>query len=121
MNTLYITNTGKVMLDANGEVMSYDTDIESIRNISMLTEDTKVIYKCGNIDEKIEAKAGDIVITFYRDEFVHPVIVVKSDTWRENLEDFRAKEQKRKEEWAARQAENDASPCAGTDCTKGYC
>lgn len=118
MNTLYITNTGKVMLDANGDVMSYDTDIESIRNISMLTEDTKVIYKCGNIDEKIEAKAGDIVITFYRDEFIHPVIVVKSDTWRENLEDFRAKEQKRKEEWAARQAENDAIPCACSDCTK---
>lgn len=108
MNTLYITGTGKVLLDANNNVMPYDSDIESIRNISMLAEDTKVVYKYGEIDETIDAKAGDIVITFYRDEFPHPVIVVKSDTWRENLEDYRAKEQKRKEEWAAKQAE---SPC----------
>lgn len=108
MNTLYITGTGKVLLDENNNVLPYDSDIESIRNISMLAEDTKVVYKSGEIDETIDAKAGDIVITFYRDEFPHPVIVVKSDTWRENLEDYRAKEQKRKEEWAAKQAE---SPC----------
>ena len=102
MNTLYITNTGKVLLDADGNIMPYETDIESIRNISMLTEDTKVVYKYGKIDEEIEAKAGDIVITFYRDEFPHPVIVVKSDEWKENLKDYRDKEQKQKEEWAAK-------------------
>ena len=100
MNTLYITYTGKVMLDEQGNVIPFDTDIESIRNISLLKEDTKVVYKAGDINETIEAKAGDIVITFYRDDFPHPVIVVKSNEWKDNLEDYRAKEQKRKEEWA---------------------
>lgn len=114
MNTLYITATGKVLLNEQGDILPFDTDIESIRSLSLLTEDTKVIYKCGEIDDVIEAKAGDIVITFFNQDFPHPAIVVHNDMWKENLEDYRDKEQKRKEEWAAKRAE---SPCCD-GCTK---
>ena len=112
MNTLYITYTGKVLLDEQGDVIPFQTDVESIRNLYLLTEDTKVIYKSGDIDETIEGKAGDIVITFYRNDFLHPVIVVKSDAWKENIEDCRIKEQERKERWALEREEQERCDAA---------
>lgn len=49
---------------------------------------------------------GDIIVSFYIDDFPNRVIVVKSDKWVENIKAVRAAEQKRKEEWASKQSEN---------------
>lgn len=46
---------------------------------------------------------GDIIVSFYINDFPNKVIVVKSDKWTENIKTFRANEQKKKEEWASKQ------------------
>jgi hypothetical protein len=49
---------------------------------------------------------GDIIVSFYTNDFPNKVIVVKSDKWTENIKTLRANEQKRKEEWASKQSKN---------------
>ena len=43
---------------------------------------------------------GDIIVSFYTDDFPNRVIVAKSDKWVKNIKTFRANEQKKREEWA---------------------
>ena len=46
---------------------------------------------------------GDIIASFYTNDFPNRVVVVKSDKWVENIKTLRANEQKKKEEWASKQ------------------
>ena len=63
------------------------------------------IYEKGDKKTTVDCKAGDIVITFYEKEFPNPVIVVNNEQWEENINTYETNEQKRKEEWAAKQKE----------------
>lgn len=107
MNTLYITQSGRVLINENGEVQDYKTSIESIRNISLLKEDTKVVCNFGFAEKVVDAKAGDIVVTFYTEEFPNPIIVVNSPEWKENIETFNKNRQQEKEKWAQAQSLSD--------------
>lgn len=118
MNTLYITGTGRVLLDENNNIQSANTSREGINNILHLKEDTKIVYNREGDEKTLDGKAGDIVVTFYEKEFPNSIIVVSSNEWKENLEAYEAAEQKRKEEWAKRNAENCDKCC---DCECGCC
>jgi CO dehydrogenase/acetyl-CoA synthase alpha subunit len=112
MKTLYLTYSGSICINDNMEPEPIPTKIESIRSIYLITEPTKIIYADGDKVEELYAEADDIVIMFYRNDFKHQIVVAKSAQWVENIKDYDEKEQKRKEEWAAKQAD---SPCCG-DC-----
>lgn len=101
MNTLYITSTGRVLLDENNNPCSLERTREGINNVFYIKEDTKVIYKKGEENITLDAKAGDILVSFYENEFPNKVIVVNNKEWQENLTKYEEWEQKRKEEWAA--------------------
>lgn len=60
-------------------------------------KDGKVITK--------SVKKNDIIITFYRDDFDTPFVVIKSKDWLKAFDNYDEAEQKRKEKWAADRAE----------------
>ena len=115
MNTLYISRTGRIMLDENNSPKPFDRSRVSIDDVYFIKEDTKIVFERGETKSELEAKAGDIVITFYEEKFPNRVIVVDSKQWKENLEAYEAYEQQMKEEWAKK---NDA-PCC--DCCENCC
>lgn len=114
MNTLYITNTGTVMLDENNKPGSFESTREGISRIFYLKEDTKIYVNREGQEQELDAKAGDLVISFYESEFPHKIIVINSDEWKENLEAYEAAMQKRKEEWAKEKCGECPCEC---DCT----
>ncbi len=67
-------------------------------------KDGKVITK--------SVKKNDIIITFYRDDFDTPFVVIKSKDWLKAFDNYDEAEQKRKEKWAADRAE----VCGDTPC-----
>ena len=114
MNTLYISRTGRIMLDENNNPKPFDRSRASIDDIFFIKEDTKVVFDRGEYKAELEAKAGDIVVTFYEEQFPNRVIVVNNEQWKENLEAYAVWEQKQKEEWA----EKKSDPCC-ENCCKG--
>ena len=114
MNTLYISRTGRIMLDENNNPKPFDRSRASIDDIFFIKEDTKVVFERGEYKAELEAKAGDIVVTFYEEQFPNRVIVVNNEQWKENLEAYKVREQKQKEEWA----EKKSDPCC-ENCCKG--
>lgn len=116
MNTLYISRTGRIMLDENNSPKPFDRSRSSIDDVFFIKEDTKIVFERGETKTELEAKAGDIVVTFYEEKFPNRVIVVDSKQWKENLEAYEAYEQQMKEEWAKK---NEA-PCCDCceDCGK---
>lgn len=118
MKTLYLTQSGTIALDSETQKpCSIYPKIESIRNVYLITEPTKIVYSYGEKTEELYAEADDIVILFYRDDFKHNVVVAKSAGWVENIKDYDEKEQKRKEEWAAKQGQNLDSIQKDCECT----
>lgn len=115
MSTLYLTNSGRILINENGEAKSFDCTREAIRSIFRIEEDMNIVYFTGEKKVELTAKAGDVVVTFYEGTFPNPVIVVSNDMWRENLETYEDEQQRIKEEWAKKSATNtdecDAQPC----------
>ena len=118
MKTLYLTYSGSICINDNMNPEPMPAKIESIRNIYLITEPTKIIYSEGSRVEELYAEPDDIVIMFYRDDFKHNIVIAKSAQWVENIKDYDEREQKRKEEWAAKQAEGNV-PCC--DCCEAKC
>lgn len=117
MNKLYITTSGRVLIDENGTPHPFDYSREGISNIYFLKEDTTVVYERGEIKETIDAKAGDIIVSFYEEDFPNKVIVVNNDKWKENFIAYEEEQQKLKEKWAKEKAEKNCCDC-GECCVK---
>lgn len=117
MNTIFITKTGRINIDENGNVSPCETAREGINNIIRLKEDTVIKYSYDSNTTTIEGKAGDLIITFYELNFPHRVIVVDSKEWKENLDAYEAYEQKQKEKWAEKNAEECGCKCDECDAS----
>lgn len=118
MKTLYISNSGQVLLNENNTPEPAYRQSGGIDDIYYLKEDTNVVYTKGEDKITLEGKAGDLVIIFYDRDFTNKVILVSSKEWAENMEAREAAEQKRKEDWAKKQAVNEDLPtcdCCGCD------
>lgn len=119
MKTLYLTQSGNICIDdETNKPTPFYSKVESIRNIYLITEPTKIVYGDENGTEELYAEEDDIVIVFYRHDFKHHIVIAKSSGWVENIKDYDEQEQKRKEEWAK---ENSAKvihskPCADLCC-----
>lgn len=116
MNTLYITRSGRILLDENNTPHPVDHSRSAIDNLFYVKEDTKVVYEKGEEKVECDAKAGDLVITFYEEQFPNKIIIVDNAQWKENINSYEEYEQKRKEEWAKRNAEN-CDKCCDCECT----
>ncbi len=93
-------------IDAN-KLQQIQYDRAAIDNVYLIDEERDLFIQ-DNEDNVTETHVvpGDIIVSFYTNDFPNRVIVVKSDKWAENIKTFRANEQKKKEEWASKQHEN---------------
>jgi hypothetical protein len=128
MKNLYLTNSGSnIWVDPETEAVGTlnDADRYDIRNIYYIDEPMRVLYKDSEVQEELEVKKGDILLTFYsRNGFTKRLGVVKSKQWKDNILGAIKFEQEQKEKWAAEKAkrENEAKcedtsePCCCGDC-----
>ena len=107
----------KKLIIKNGYMFDIDTDANKLQKIQCdrggidsfyLIDEERDLFIQDNEDNITETHVvpGDIIVSFYTNDFPNKVIVVKSDKWVENIKTFRANEQKMREEWASKQSEN---------------
>lgn len=118
MKTLYLTNsTANIIVDADTNKVSKleYADRYDIQNLFLVEEPMHIVYECGETHVEKDAKKGDIIVCFYSNEyFKDPVSIIKSKEWAKGIKNRREAEQKAKEEWAKKNADNTMSCC---DCT----
>lgn len=127
MKTLYLTYRAGLTVDSdNNTVSELKSDRTSIGDVYLITEDMHVVtgdsVHVGDTEkytgEQFDAKAGDLLITFYEQKFPHKFVLVHSDEWKENIETYNKITQEEAEKWAAKNANNKSdSPC---DCDCEY-
>lgn len=108
MKKLIIKNGYMVDIDIDAnKLQKVQYDRASIDSVYLIDEERDLFIQ-DNEDNVTETHVvpGDIIVSFYTNDFPNRVIVVKSDKWVENIKTLRANEQKRKEEWASKQSEN---------------
>ena len=76
-----------------------------------IQEPTTVIYKCGEVEDKVCADKGDVVCVLYHKDFKKELIVVKNEELYDNLIDKHAQDQQEKEQWAKELSESKKLKC----------
>ena len=106
MNKLYIGQSSCVRINTETEkITEVFGERDCIRKIILAKEPTEIIYNYCETSYTTNAEAGDLIIIFYNECFNKPVVVVKSEDWRKNIEDYNEQLQREKEAWAAKQKE----------------
>lgn len=110
MKTLYITNGGNICIDPEEDFVDrMQTEREGISRIFLAKEPMHVVYGEGEYRRELDVKKDDIIITFYSSDWKERIVVAKSKDWVNNLKEWNKEEQRRNEEWAAKNAEQ--VPC----------
>lgn len=120
MKTLYLSNSSaNIVVDQEANTCdTMNRCLESIRSIYLVDEPMHVVYQYGDKRRELDVEKDDIIVTFYSSDFSEPIIVAKSADWVKNIRDYNAAEQKRKEDWAAKQSIADIREC---DCDCDAC
>lgn len=102
MKTLYLTRSANIVVDTEDNYVSkLKSERQAIDYIYVVDEPMHIVYGYEDNKYELDADAGDIVITFYEKSFKHPIVLIKSEEWKENIFEYRKKEQEEKERWAA--------------------
>lgn len=125
MKTLYLTDSSaNIVVDPDTDFVGTlpQEDRYDIRSVYYIEEPMHIVYNCGECKEEIDAKKGDILLLFYSNRYnKHHLDTVRTKQWTANIKNRRAIEQKEKEEWAARQAENECNKCCDCECPCETC
>lgn len=116
MKTLYLTSSQGMYIDTeNNTVDKAISEINRISRIYLIKEPVHIVFGEGEYSRELDAKKDDIVVVFYnRSDIKEQVVVVKSKDWTANIKSYNKAEQKRKEEWAAKQTDCNDS-CSRTE------
>ena len=90
-------------------VTSIDRSTRGIDDVYVIPEDAHIEWRSRMFPDKtIEAdvKKDDILVTFYDKDLGTDFVIIKSTDWINALNKAADADQKRKEEWAAKQKEN---------------
>lgn len=102
------------------EVQAIERSTRGIDDVYVIPEDAHVEWTSKLFPNKAisaDVKKDDILITFYDRDLGADFVIVKSEDWLKALNNAKAADQKRKEEWAAKQKENKSMELAcGDDC-----
>lgn len=102
------------------EVYAIDRSARCIDDVYVIPEDAHVEWTSKLFPDKTictDVKKDDILITFYDRDLGTDFVVIKSEDWLKALNNAKEADQKRKEEWAAKQKENKPMALAyGDDC-----
>lgn len=100
-----------------------DRSTRGIDEIYVVPEDAHLEWTSAshphNVTE-VDVKKDDIIVTFYNKDLGADFIIVNSEDWLKALDNAKAADQKRKEEWAAKQKESAHVNAACEDCGD-YC
>lgn len=101
-------------------VTSIDRSTRGIDDVYIIPEDAHIEWRSRMFPDKtIEAdvKKDDILVTFYDKDLGTDFVIIKSTDWLNALNNAADADQKRKEEWAAKQksANSEALGC-GDNC-----
>lgn len=118
-----------INIDRKPIVIDTDTaDVKAIERSARGIDDVYVIPEDAHIEWtskffpneiiKTDVKKDDILITFYDRDLGADFVIVKSEDWLKALNNAKEADQKRKEEWAAKQKEgkSEALPEVGDAC-----
>ena len=102
-------------------VTSIDRSTRGIDDVYIIPEDAHIEWRSRMFPDKtIEAdvKKDDILVTFYDKDLGTDFVIIKSTDWLNALNNAADADQKRKEEWAAKQksANLKALDCGDTCC-----
>ena len=109
------------------EVKAISRSARGIDDIYVIPEDAHIEWESRFFPDKtieVDAKKNDILVTFYDRDLGADFVIVKSEDWLKAIDNAKAADQKRKEEWAAKQKENKSESlvcddaCCGDACCK---
>ena len=111
-----------IVIDTDtAEVKAIERSARGIDDVYVIPEDAHIEWTSKFFpNETIESdvKKDDILITFYDRDLGADFVIVKSEDWLKALNNAKDADQKRKEEWAAKQKEgkSEALPEVGGAC-----
>ena len=90
------------------EVHTINRSARGIDDIYVIPEDANIEWTSKLSPDKIieaDVKKNDILVTFYDRDLGTDFVIVQSEDWLKALNNAKEADQKRKEEWAAKQKE----------------
>lgn len=105
------------------EVQAINRSARGIDDIYVIPEDANIEWTSKFFHNKTicaDVKKDDILITFYDKDLGTDFVIIKSEDWLKALNNAKTADQKRKEEWAAKQKESAHVNAACDDCGD-YC
>lgn len=103
MKTLSFIGTGKyvkrpVFIDFNKQTVETIAPFKcSVDSCYIAPEDMEIRYKKNGKDVVLKADKGDIIVTFYDEDWIiYPVVVVKNKDWKENVLAYIKREEAKK-------------------------
>lgn len=105
------------------EVYAINRSARAIDDIYIIPEDAHIEWTSKLSPDKVveaDVKKNDILVTFYDRDLGTDFIIIKSEDWLKALNNAKEADQKRKEEWAAKQKESAHVNAACEDCGD-YC
>lgn len=103
------------------EVKAINRSVRGIDDIYVIPEDAHIEWESRLFPNKtieVDIKKNDILVTFYDRDLGTDFVIVKSEDWLNAIDNAKAADQKRKEEWAAKQKENKSM---ALDCGDACC
>ena len=91
------------------EVQAINRSARGIDEVYVIPEDANVEWTSKFSPNKTicaDVKKDDILITFYDRDLGTDFVIIKSEDWLKALDNAKVADQKRKEEWAAKQKES---------------
>lgn len=102
------------------EAKAINRSVRGIDDIYVIPEDAHIEWESRLFPDKtieVDAKKNDILVTFYDRDLGTDFLIIKSEDWLKAINNAKEADQKRKEEWAAKQNENKSMALAcGDDC-----
>ena len=103
------------------EAKAINRSVRGIDDIYVIPEDAHIEWESRLFPDKtieVDAKKNDILVTFYDRDLGTDFVIIKSEDWLKAIDNAKAADQKRKEEWAAKQKENKSM---ALDCGDACC
>lgn len=101
------------------EAQAINRSARGIDEVYVIPEDANIEWTSKFSTNKTicaDVKKDDILITFYDRDLGTDFVIIKSEDWLKALDNAKAADQKRKEEWAAKQKESSYVNAACEDC-----
>lgn len=111
-----------IIIDTDtAEAQAINRSVRGIDDIYVIPEDANVEWTSKLFLNKTicaDVKKDDIFITFYDSDLGTDFVIIKSEDWLKAINNAKEADQKRKEEWAAKQKKNKSM---ALDCGDACC